>query len=99
MGYYVASTIDRSQIPAVCVLAKDTLNLLIFPFFADNDPEKLLVNAVCIPFVSILEEGQFHPSIMCILVSLFHPDKNRLNLSIPGEGQFRKRKLGHLLVE
>ena len=78
IGYFVSSETNSRDPPVLCVISKEEMEVIIFPFFVDSSTQDkdLAINAVSIPFK--FDDDQFFSSEVCLLVLLSHG--KRINL-------------------
>ena len=90
IGYLTASRCDHSNPPVLCVLAAESMHLIIFPFHTsskdgDITRRELLLNAVSIPFDRIDES-----SALCLLALAHDMRKAACTLEYTGEYAVKK---------
>ena len=90
IGYLTASRCDHSNPPVLCVLAAESMHLIIFPFHTsskdgDITRRELLLNAVSIPFARIDES-----SALCLLALAHDMRKAACTLEYTGEYAVKK---------
>lgn len=80
IGYYIASKTTERDPGIVCVISRDEMHIIIFPYRNANGQS--LVNAVSIPFLCLRE----HPENMIALLALVsHRSKGIHLLEYPGD--------------
>ena len=90
IGYLTASRCDHSNPPVLCVLAVESMHLIIFPFHTSSEDgditrRELLLNAVSIPFARIDES-----SALCLLALAHDMRKAACTLEYTGEYAVKK---------
>ena len=64
------------------------IDLVVLPYYSTKTSGKELTVGVRIPFKQLGDEAELNPSVMCLLILLFHSNKIMLTMQLPPERRY-----------